>query len=96
MRIFEVIKKPVLSEKSYSGIDNKKYVFEVALDSNKVEIKKAVEDLFGVSVKSINTVITRGKKVRRGKNITQKSDTKKAYVELTANSKPLEFFEGVK
>ena len=67
MKNFDIIKKPILSEKTYADIHNKKYAFVVDKDANKVEIKKAVEEIFGVKVKSVNTVNVNGKLKRQGK-----------------------------
>ena len=95
MRSFDIIKKPILSEKTYAEISNKKYAFIVDKSANKVEIKKAIEEIFGVKVKSVNTVNVDGKLKRQGKTQGYKSDYKKAYVTLTADSKPIEFFESL-
>ena len=95
MKTFDIIIRPILSEKTYASIPNKKYTFEVAKDANKVEIKKAVEEIFGVKVKSVNTVNVNGKFKRQGKTQGYTSDYKKAYVTLTADSKAIEFFESL-
>ena len=95
MKTFDIIIRPILSEKTYASIANKKYTFEVAKDANKVEIKKAVEEIFGVKVKSVNTVNVNGKFKRQGKTQGYTSDYKKAYVTLTADSKAIEFFESL-
>ena len=95
MKNFDIIIKPILSEKTYAGIQEKKYAFEVAKNSNKVEIKKAIEEIFGVKVKSVNTVNCNGKLKRQGKTQGYTSDYKKAYVTLTADSKAIEFFESL-
>ena len=95
MKTFDIIKKPILSEKTYSEIANKKYAFVVDKSANKVEIKKAVESAFGVKVKSVNTVNVNGKFKRQGKTQGYTSDYKKAYVTLTADSKAIEFFESL-
>ena len=95
MKTFDIIKKPILSEKTYAGIQNKKYAFVVDVNANKVEIKKAVEEIFGVKVKSVNTVNVNGKLKRQGKTQGYRSDYKKAYVTLTADSKAIEFFESL-
>ena len=95
MKTFDIIKKPILSEKTYSEIANKKYAFVVDKSANKVEIKKAVESAFGVKVKSVNTVNVNGKLKRQGKTQGYTSDYKKAYVTLTADSKAIEFFESL-
>ena len=76
MKAYTVIKKPILTEKSYAAIPYKKYVFEVDANSNKTEIKKAVEDLFGVEVLKVNTVSIKGKTKRRGRTVGKTSDYK--------------------
>ena len=95
MKTYDIIKKPILSEKTYAEIQNKKYAFEVAKNSNKVEIKKAIEDIFGVKVKSVNTANIDGKLKRQGKTQGYTSDYKKAYVTLTEDSKTIEFFDSL-
>ena len=95
MKNYDIIIRPILSEKTYAGIQEKKYAFEVAKNSNKVEIKKAIEEIFGVKVKSVNTVNCNGKLKRQGKTQGYTSDYKKAYVTLTADSKAIEFFESL-
>ena len=79
---YDVIRKPVITEKSTMASENGAFVFEVAIDSNKPQIKEAVEALFGVKVKAVNTTIAKGKNKRfRGIKGTRK-DVKKAYVTL--------------
>ena len=95
MKTYDIIKKPILSEKTYAGIQDKKYAFVVDKNSNKVEIKYAIEQIFGVKVKSVNTVNVNGKLKRQGKTQGYTSDYKKAYVTLTADSKAIEFFESL-
>ena len=95
MNAYEVIKKPLLSEKSYAKISEKVYTFVVAKDATKVDIKKAVEEIFGVKVKSVNTLNVDGKLKRQGKTQGYTNDFKKAYVTLTADSKAIEFFESL-
>ncbi len=92
---YDIIKRPVLTEKSYDGIDNKKYVFEVDIRANKIEIKNAVEDIFGVKVASVNTLRTDGKMKRMGRTQGRTSEIKKAYVTLKKDSKAIEYFEGM-
>lgn len=91
----DIILKPVISEKSMDGIKDKKYTFEVATDSNKIEIAKAVEELFKVKVKKVNTVSLKGKEKRVGVHVGNRSDRKKAIVTLTENSKTIEFFDSM-
>ena len=95
MKQFDIILKPILSEKSYADIANKKYTFKVAKSANKIEIKKAIEDIFGVKVKSVNTANIDGKLKRQGKTQGYTSDYKKAYVTLTEDSKTIEFFDSL-
>ena len=95
MKQYDIILKPILSEKSYADIANKKYTFKVAKSANKVEIKKAIEDIFGVKVKSVNTANIDGKLKRQGKTQGYTSDYKKAYVTLTEDSKTIEFFDSL-
>ncbi|WP_147126874.1 50S ribosomal protein L23 [Shimia ponticola] len=79
---YDVIRKPIITEKTTMASENGAVVFEVAIDSNKPQIKEAVETLFGVKVKAVNTTITKGKNKRfRGIKGTRK-DVKKAYVTL--------------
>lgn len=92
---YDIIKKPVLTEKSYDGIENKRYVFEVDLKANKIEIKNAIEDIFGVKVASVNTLRTDGKMKRMGRTQGRTSEVKKAYVTLKKDSKAIEYFEGM-
>ena len=95
MNAYEIIKKPVLSEKSYAGIANKKYVFIVDAKADKTQIKNAVEKVFDVTVAKVNTVNVRGKLKRQGRNEGFTSSYKKAYVTLTADSKAIAFFESL-
>ena len=92
---YDIIKKPVITERSMSGIAESKYVFEVATSANKVEIKKAIEEIFGVKVASVNTVKLPGTWKRMGVHTGKTSAKKKAIVTLTADSKPIEIFEGM-
>ena len=88
----DIIIKPVLTEKAFDGMADKKYVFIVAKDANKTEIKQAVEKLFNVEVESVNTVSRKGKLKRMGRNAGYTAATKKAVVQLKADSKAIEFF----
>ncbi len=92
---YDIIFRPVLTEKSYDGMADKKYAFEVAIGANKTEIKKAVETIFGVKVESVNTLRTEGKMKRQGRTQGRRPERKKAYVKLTEGSKTIEFFEGM-
>ena len=95
MNSYDIIRRPVLTEKSYRGIPAKTYTFEVAKDANKVEIKKAVEEIFGVKVEKITTTTVNGKLKRQGRSQGFTSDWKKATVKLTADSKSIEFFDSL-
>lgn len=93
--LHDIIRGPVLTEKSYDQIPLKKYSFEVAIDANKVEIKKAVEEIFGVQVESVNTLIHKGKEKRQGYTSGRTAKVKKAVITLKEDSKPIEFFESM-
>ncbi|MDO6727783.1 MAG: 50S ribosomal protein L23 [Cognatishimia sp.] len=79
---YDVIRKPIITEKATMASENGAVVFEVAIDSNKPQIKQAVEALFGVKVKAVNTTITKGKTKRFKGTIGRRKDVKKAYVML--------------
>ncbi|SFG11134.1 LSU ribosomal protein L23P [Halobacillus alkaliphilus] len=89
----DIIKRPVITEQSADLMGEKKYTFEVSPAANKTEIKKAVEEIFGVSVDSVNTMNLKGKFKRMGRYGGYRSDRKKAVVTLTEDSEELEFFE---
>ena len=91
----DIILRPVLTEKAYDGLADKRYVFEVAIGANKIEIKQAVEAVFGVKVKSVNTLRTLGKIKRQGRYSGRTPEIKKAYVTLKKDSKTIEFFDGM-
>ena len=91
----DIIRGPVLTEKSYDNIPLKRYTLEVALDANKVEIKNAVEEVFDVKVKSVNTMRRIGKVKRQGATSGRTPTVKKAIVTLKEDSKPIEFFESM-
>lgn len=95
MAAHDIIIKPILSEKSYSGIKDKKYSFVVKKDANKTQIKLAVEEIFGVVVEKVNTANVHGKLKRQGKYEGYTSDYKKAVVQLKADSKSIEFFDSL-
>lgn len=92
---YDIIKKPVITEKSMSVMADKKYTFIVDIHANKVQIKRAVEEVFGVKVEEVNTARIMGKMKRVGVHTGKRSDYKKAVVTLTADSKTIEFFEGM-
>ena len=91
----DIIIKPVITEKSMDELQNGKYAVKVAKNANKIEIKKAVEALFGVEVAKVNTLNVNGKAKRVGRFEGRTSDWKKAVVTLTEDSKTIEFFEGM-
>ncbi len=91
----DIILRPVLTEKAYDGLADKRYVFEVAVNANKIEIKQAVEAVFGVKVESVNTLRTLGKIKRQGRYSGRTPEIKKAYVTLKKDSKTIEFFDGM-
>lgn len=91
----DVLRRPILSEKSYGDIANKKYTFEVAKEANKTQIKKAVEEIFKVKVESVNISNVYGKIKRQGKNEGLTGSYKKAIVQLTPDSKTIEFFDSL-
>ncbi len=80
--MYDVIRKPIITEKATMASEHGAVVFEVAIESNKPQIKEAVESLFGVKVKSVNTVITKGKTKRFRGQMGKRKDVKKAYVTL--------------
>ena len=91
----DIIRRPVLTEKAYDGFADKRYVFEVDIQSNRTEIKKAIEEIFGVKVEKVNTLRTLGKIKRQGKYSGRTPEIKKAYVTLKKDSKEIEFFDGM-
>ena len=94
--VYDIIRRPVITEQSMAGVADNKYVFIVDINANKTEIKEAVEAVFGVKVAKVNTVRMQGKVKRVGANPAGKrADYKKAVVTLTADSKTIEFFEGM-
>ena len=95
MNARDIIIAPVITEKSVAAMGDTKYTFRVADGSNKIEIAKAVEEIFGVKVAKVNTISMKGKKRRMGRFEGYTSDWKKAVVTLTADSKTIEFFDGL-
>ena len=91
----DIILAPVITEKSISGIADKKYTFKVAKDANKIEIAKAVAELFKVKVAKVNTINVRGQQKRMGRYSGYTASWKKAIVTLKADSKSIEFFDGL-
>ncbi len=101
MNSYDILRRPIISERSMEtvldkeGNEIKKYTFEVPKTVNKVEIKKAVEEVFGVKVAKVNTMNVLGKVKRMGRNEGRRTDYKKAVVKLTEDSKTIEFFESM-
>ena len=94
--IYDIIRRPVITEQSMADVADKKYVFMVDVNANKTEIKAAVEAIFGVKVAKVNTLIVGGKVKRTGAYPAgRRAAYKKAIVTLTADSKTIEFFEGM-
>ena len=91
----DIIIRPIITEKSMIGATEKKYTFEVAKTAGKIEIARAVEEIFKVKVAKVNTVSVRGKFRRQGRSEGYTKSWKKAIVTLTADSKNIEFFEGM-
>ena len=91
----DIIIAPVITEKSMSVIADKKYTFKVAKDANKIEIANAVEEIFKVKVAKVNTISVRGKARRMGRYEGYTASWKKAVVTLKADSKTIEFFDGL-
>lgn len=91
----DIILAPVITEASMQGIEMKKYTFKVAKTATKIDIARAVEELFGVEVAKVNTVSVRGRFRRKGMNSGYTASSKKAIVTLTEKSKGIEFFESM-
>lgn len=95
MNKYDVIVSPILTEKCYDQIANKRYTFKVGTNCNKTQIKVAVEDIFGVKVAKVNTLNVAGKTKRQGKSEGVTPSYKKAIVTLTKESKAIEFFDSL-
>lgn len=96
VQYYDVILKPVVTEKSMDGMAEKKYTFLVHPEANKTQIKEAVEKMFpGTKVSKVNTLNYDGKTKRRGRTVGKTAKTKKAVVQLTADSKEIEIFSGL-
>lgn len=91
----DIIRRPIITEKSMSAMQQKKYTFIVDIHANKVQIKRAVEEVFGVKVEKVWTARYIGKTKRVGVHIGKRADYKKAVVKLTGESKSIEFFDGM-
>lgn len=92
---YDIIRKPVITEKSMASMSDKKYTFIVDVHANKTMVKKAVEEVFGVKVEDVKVMNIMGKTKRVGVHVGKRPDYKKAIVKLTADSKNIEFFEGM-
>ena len=91
----DIIIKPVITEASMEGLQSGKYTFKVAKSANKIEIAKAVEELFGVKVAKVNTMMVRGREKRMGRTSGYLPNWKKAIVTLADGEKTIEFFDGM-
>lgn len=91
----DIIMKPIITERSMDAAEEKKFTFKVDKRANKVEIKNAVEVIFGVKVEKVTTMNMKGKEKRTGRFVGNRADWKKAIVKLTPESKGIQFFEGV-
>jgi len=91
----DIIRRPIVTEKSMASMSEKKYTFVVDIHANKVMIKRAVEDVFGVKVEDVKTARFIGKTKRVGVHVGKRPDYKKAIVKLAESSKSIEFFEGM-
>ena len=94
--VYDIIIRPIITERSMAAVADKKYVFEVAPEAGKIEIKNAVEEIFGVKVAKVNTLNMQGKEKRTGRYPAGFAKTwKKAVVKLSEDSKNIEIFEGM-
>ena len=93
--VYDIIKRPIVTERSVADAANKRYTFAVAPDAGKTEIKQAVEAVFGVKVSAVNTMNYDGKEKRMGVHVGRRPAWKKAIVTLTKDSKTIEFFESM-
>ena len=95
-KAYDIIKRPIITEQSMEQTEMKRYTFEVAKNANKIEIAKAIEEIFpGVKVENVHTVNKLGKLKRQGRTQGRTPSKKKAYVKLTADSKGIELFDGI-
>ncbi|MBP1919127.1 50S ribosomal protein L23 [Youngiibacter multivorans] len=95
LEAYDIIRKPVITEKSMAAMGEKKYTFIVHPLANKVQIKRAIEEVFGVEVAEVRTIKSLGKVKRVGVHVGKRADTKKAIVTLTESSKTIEFFDNM-
>ncbi len=92
---YDVIIKPVITEKSMDDARERKYTFTVAPSANKTEVKLALEEIFGIEIEKVNIMNVKGKLKRMGRTVGRTPDSKKAIVTLKENSKEIEFFQGL-
>lgn len=92
---YDIILKPIITESAIQNIQQKKYTFKVAVDANKIEIKKAIEEIFKVEVEKVTTINMKRKPKRMGYHLGTTSEWKKAIVKLTPNSGTIEFFDSL-
>ena len=95
MTSYDIIRMPVITEKTMNDMAQNKYTFIVDINSNKSQIKRAVEEVFGVKVANVQTLRTMGKTKRMGVHVGKRADYKKAIITLAEDSKAIEFFEGL-
>ena len=95
MTAHDIVRRPIITENSMAQMQEKKYTFEVDKRANKIQVKQAIEELFGVKVKAVNTMNVLGKNKRMGANVGKRADWKKAIVTLKEDSKTIEFFDGM-
>ncbi|MDY6064879.1 MAG: 50S ribosomal protein L23 [Finegoldia sp.] len=93
--VYDVIIKPIITEDAMDKMEERKYVFKVAKDANKIEIRDAVEKIFKVKVAKVNTMNMTGKTKRMGRTSGKRPDWKKAIVTLREDSDPIEFFDNI-
>ncbi|MBQ3389963.1 MAG: 50S ribosomal protein L23 [Firmicutes bacterium] len=92
---YDVVIRPIISEKSMDDAQERKYTFKVSKDANKTQVKQAIEEIFDVEVEKVNIMNCVGKQKRMGRNTGMTSSYKKAIVKLTEDSKEIEFFQGL-
>ena len=92
---YDVILKPVITEKSMDDAQERKYTFKVAKDANRTEVKMALEEIFDIEIEKVNIMNVKGKMKRMGRNVGRTPDSKKAIVTLKESSKEIEFFQGL-
>jgi large subunit ribosomal protein L23 len=92
---YDIILKPVITERSMDEAEKKKYTFKVAVDANKTEVKKALEEIFGITIKKVNIMNVSGKIKKMGRSEGRTAASKKVIVTLAPKSKEIEFFQGL-